>query len=59
MTRTLKLDTDMPFGKHKGKQVEDLVEDEPDYMRWMAENSDNVEFDEEVLEALEKREQRR
>ncbi len=57
--RTLTLESDMPFGKYKGRQVEDVIEDDPSYVRWMAENSDNIEFDNEALEALEKREQRR
>ena len=56
--KVLKLDDEMPFGKHKGKQVEDLVEDEPSYIRWLVENA-NTEFDNETLEALEKREARR
>lgn len=56
--KVLKLDDDMPFGKHKGKQIEDLVEDEPSYIRWLCENA-NTEFDDTVLEALEKREARK
>jgi len=55
---TLKLESMMPFGKHKGFQVEDLVEDEPGYVRWLSENT-SVDFDDEVFEALEKREQRK
>ena len=56
--KVLKLDDEMTFGKHKGKQVEDLVEDDPSYIRWLVENA-GTEFDNETLEALEKREARR
>lgn len=28
----------MPFGKHKGKKLSDLVKENPDYVRWLAEN---------------------
>lgn len=57
--KALGLDDSMPFGKHKGSQIEDLVEDNPSYIRWLCENSTHVEFDEAVLEALSKRENRR
>lgn len=58
MSRVLTLESDMPFGKHKGSQIEDLIEDEPEYVRWLCENTD-IQFDDECLEALERREQRR
>jgi uncharacterized protein (DUF3820 family) len=28
----------MPFGKHKGTELETLIKDEPDYIVWLAEN---------------------
>lgn len=46
------------FGKYKGHQVEDVIEDDPEYVRWLCENTE-TSFDEEVLEALEKRERRK
>lgn len=55
---SLSLDTILMFGKHRGKQLEDVVEDDPAYVRWLAEN-EIKELDGEVLEALEKREQRK
>ena len=32
------------FGAHKGKQVEDLIEDRPNYIAWCVEN-DIVDFE--------------
>jgi len=56
--RLLTLESEMPFGKHKGAQVEDLIEDHPEYIRWLCENT-STGFDDDVLEMLEKREARR
>jgi uncharacterized protein (DUF3820 family) len=28
----------MPFGKHKGKKIEEIVESHPNYIKWLAEN---------------------
>lgn len=42
------------FGKHKGHQLEDVIEDDPDYVRWCVEN-DIVDFDNEAQELIEKR----
>lgn len=33
----LDLSSVLDFGKHKGQQVEDLMIDEPDYLKWMCE----------------------
>lgn len=30
----LGLDDEMPFGKHKGKQISDLLDDDPRYLLW-------------------------
>jgi len=37
-------DTTMPFGKHKGKTVEQIYEEDPQYVQWAAENMDNKEW---------------
>jgi hypothetical protein len=37
MTIVLKLEDDMPIGKHKGTKLLHLLEDEPNYLRWFAE----------------------
>ena len=29
------LDTVLNFGKHKGEQVEDLLDDDPGYLAWL------------------------
>lgn len=41
------------FGKHKGQQVEDVIVDDPGWVRWVVEN-DIAEFDEETLERITK-----
>ena len=52
------LDSLLDFGKHEGEQVEDIVEDHPDYVRWLIDNGFG-RFGAAVIEALEKRERRR
>lgn len=47
----LGLDDEFTFGKHRERQVEDVIEDDPSYIAWLVEN-DKVEFDEEVLELI-------
>ena len=54
----MKLDSEFRFGQHKGEQLEDVVEDDPEYVRWLAEEKDFY-FDDEVYEALEKRGRRK
>lgn len=45
------MDHIMTFGKHEGHQVEDILEDDPSYMVWLAEET-NTDLDEEVLEHI-------
>lgn len=47
------LDSIFTFGKHIGQQLEDVIEDDPSYIAWLA--NDEFEFDEEVLELLTKK----
>ena len=47
------MDDLMPFGKYKGQMIEDLLEDDPEYMKWAAEYTD-IRFTDEVLERIEK-----
>ena len=54
----MNLESEFKFGKHKGGQVEDVIEDDPAYIRWLCENT-KTQFDDDVLEALERRESRR
>jgi len=51
---TLTLESIFTFGKNKGKQVEDVIEDDPNYIAWLVEE-DIVEFDDEIYELIEKR----
>ncbi len=46
--KTLTLESILTFGKHSGKQVEDVLEDHPDYIQWMLDNEVR-EFDEETM----------
>lgn len=45
----LALDDIFQFGKHKGSQVEDVIEDHPDYIEWLIKNEVR-EFDEEAMQ---------
>lgn len=49
----LRLDSTMPFGKHKGKQIEDMIHDHPSYMGWLY-NESYVKFDNETAIELER-----
>ena len=42
----------MNFGKHRGKTIGQIVEDNPSYIKWMIENIDNIAFDEDVVSEL-------
>jgi len=48
------LEDTFTFGKHNRDQVEDVIEDDPDYIRWLVHN-DVVQFDEEALELISKK----
>lgn len=51
MIKTLSLDSFLPFGKYKGLQVEGMIRLDPQYMKWLVENTD-LTFDEEVMERI-------
>lgn len=53
--RALSMTCEITFGKHEGKLVKEVLADEPDYLRWLMESTQH-ELDDEVIEALEKRE---
>jgi uncharacterized protein (DUF3820 family) len=44
-------DDEFTFGKHKGKVVSDVIEQDPEYLLWLIENT-AWEFDEEVMQEL-------
>lgn len=48
------LNTIMPFGSHQGEMIEDMLDDEPDYLAWLYQ-CDNIEFDLEVIREMEDR----
>lgn len=54
MRGILGLDDEFKFGKHQGQQVEDVVEDDPDYIYWIVQN-EICEFDDETLELIERK----
>jgi uncharacterized protein (DUF3820 family) len=43
----------MPFGKHKGRTIQTIINTEPSYITWLIENIPTVEFSDGVIEALE------
>lgn len=45
----LGIDDVMPFGKYKGIEIEEIFEDDPEYMVWATQN-EIANFDEEILE---------
>ena len=47
-----KLTTEFTFGKHEGANVAEVMETDPDYIRYAIENWDNHTFDDEVEENL-------
>jgi cell fate (sporulation/competence/biofilm development) regulator YlbF (YheA/YmcA/DUF963 family) len=42
------------FGKYKDQQLEDVIEDHPEYIGWLCE-FEVVEFDEEAMELISKK----
>lgn len=50
----LGLDSILKFGRHKGKQLEDVIEDDPDYIEWMVDHG-VADFDEETMELITKK----
>ncbi len=50
---TATLESIFYFGKHRGKQVEDVIEDNPSYIQWLS-DMEVIEFDEETYEVLSK-----
>ena len=50
----MKLDDMFMFGKHITQQLEDVIEDDPDYIEWLV-NNEVVNFDEETLELISKK----
>jgi len=47
------LDDIFKFGKHEGEQLEDVIEDDPDYIGYLA--GGDFDFDEETLELIGKK----
>lgn len=39
------LDSKLDFGKHRGRKVEDVLEDDPGYLLWAMENVERFEVD--------------
>lgn len=48
------LESTFKFGSHKGDQLEDVIEDDPQYIGYLVER-DIVDFDEETMELLSKK----
>lgn len=50
----LGLDSILSFGKYKGHQLEDVIEDDPNYIKWLINNTD-YSCDEETMQLLAKK----
>jgi hypothetical protein len=48
----LSLYAEMPFGKHKGSTIAELIEEETSYMRWFVDNVDRYVLSPEAFRAL-------
>ena len=46
------LETIIPFGKHKGFTIEEVIQLEPSYVDWMIRTLEKDTFDTEVVETL-------
>jgi uncharacterized protein (DUF3820 family) len=50
----LDLDHVLTFGRHRGRTIEDVLEDDPRYLLWVCENVDDFELDDVVAHELER-----
>lgn len=48
LTQVLGLADELPFGKHRGETVEDVLGRDPSYITWMLENIADYELSEEA-----------
>ena len=46
------LDDELSFGKYKGKTVEEVLEDDPTYLRWCLENVPSFVVDDVLHDAI-------
>lgn len=53
LNSTMGLESLFTFGKYRGKQLEDVIHDDPSYIEWMVMENVTV-FDEETLELISK-----
>lgn len=50
------LETELKFGaKHRGETIEEIIEDDPDYLLWAIDTIEWFELDDEAEEELERR----
>lgn len=50
--QTLDRDSLITFGKYKDKTVQDVLEENPGYLRWFSENVDKYSLAEDIIEEL-------
>lgn len=50
--KILERDDVITFGKHKGETLEDILSEEPSYIVWLSEETDNI-IDEDLLSEAE------
>lgn len=47
-SRFFDVDTTLDFGKHKGHAIEDIFDSDPDYLVWIYENFEDVDWSDEA-----------
>jgi hypothetical protein len=50
--KTYNLKDELPFGKHKGEILEDVIDDDPEYVDWMVENISSFDLSVDALDYL-------
>lgn len=52
---TYDLDDCLPFGKHQGRLIEDVLDEDPNYLLWCLENVDDFEVDKALQDEITRR----
>jgi hypothetical protein len=50
--KSLTLDSELGFGKYRGKKVRDVLQENPNYIQWASANVKGLSLDEETMAAL-------
>lgn len=47
-----KMDSVLGFGKHQGKTIEEVIQEDKSYIKWMIEKFETDTFDEEIMDKV-------